>query len=289
MNIINYENVNKTNVLNNAVVEKLIFNNFNYYINNNIKYFLLVIPILNIKNEDYINNVYTNYIKKINLLNITLPGLKLDKIVITIDNNNNSFIIKNNKFNLNNNYKDILNHLINFTIDIQKLLGILNNISLKIQNKLTIANYYNIKYFITYIDNLLLYIYHIHNFINQINNISLLFSEKNELNMFLKKNIIKLENEELILKDNLFNTRQSLFQKITYIETTLSRLLTNIATIFLPLSFIITVLSLPSLVKNVKQYNFQYLFIIITVIIIIIYIIQKYFKKYINNKIITML
>ena len=104
------------------------------------------------------------------------------------------------------------------------------------------------------------------NLIDKTNNISNYFSNKNELNIELNNilnNNIKYIND---LNDNLYQTRHSCMQRIQYMESSISRLLTYVATIFLPLSFLLGFISLP--IKNIpfrNNNNFIYylLFIII--------------------------
>lgn len=273
MDIITYDEINKYN-LNKNIIDKLIFNNFNYYKKNNKDYFLISIPILlNNKKKDIINKSPYIFIEKgfykNNIINSSIPTVILYKEVIIFDNNNIIFITNNNN-NINNNYKSILNYLIEYSINIQSNLGIFSNILYYIKKKITDITFYNSYYIIEYIDKLLIYSIFYKNIIKQINNIINLFPKNNELNIILiNKNKNNL-NDLIIFTDSLNNSRHATMQRIAYLETGFARLLTNIATIFLPLSFIIAFFSLPF--KNIpfRKYNNGYIYIVLLIVIFFI-------------------
>ncbi len=271
MDIITYDEINKYN-LNKKIIDKLIFNNLNYYKNNNEIYFLLSVPIL-LKTSNINNIIKSPYIfieegiDNKNVINSTIPSVILYKEVI-IFNNDNIIFIKNNN---NNNYKSILNYLIDYSINIQSNLGIFSNILYYIKKRITNVNFTNSYNIIEYIDKLLIYIIYYKNIIKQIGNIINLFPNNNELNIILiNKNKNNL-NDLIIFIDSLNNARHATMQRIAYLETGFARLLTNVATIFLPLSFIIALFAMPF--KNMPFRKSNNGFIIIILILIIISII----------------
>ena len=177
MDIITYDEINNYNI-NKNIIDKLIFNNFNYYKNNNQIYFLLSVPIL-LKNNKIDNINITPFIffeKGITnnkTINSIIPDIILNKeiIIFNINNNNIIFIknnIINNNINNNNIYKNILNYLIDYSINIQSNLGIFSNILYYIKKKITKVNFKNSYNIIEYIDKLLIYIIFYKNIINKL-------------------------------------------------------------------------------------------------------------------------
>lgn len=273
MDIITYDEIKNYN-LNKNIIDKLIFNNFNYYKNKKNIYLLLSVPILSkisdvkaINKSPYIfieNGINNNIIK------VNIPSIILYKEVIIIDNNNNNIIFINNNKNKNNNYKSILNYLIEYSLNIQSNLGIFSNILYIIRKKITNITFSNSYNIIEHIDKLLIYIIFYKNIIKQIGNVIDFFPKKNELNIILiNKNKNNL-NDLIILIDSLNNSRHATMQRIAYLETGFARLLTNVATIFLPLSFIIAFFSLPF--KNIpfRKYNNGYIYIGLLILIFFI-------------------
>ena len=281
MDIITYDEINNYNI-NKNIIDKLIFNNFNYYKNNNQIYFLLSVPIL-LKNNKIDNINITPFIffeKGITnnkTINSIIPDIILNKeiIIFNINNNNIIFIknnIINNNINNNNIYKNILNYLIDYSINIQSNLGIFSNILYYIKKKITKINLKNSYNIIEYIDKLLIYIIFYKNIIKQIDNIVNLFPKNNELNIILiNKNKNNL-NDLIIFTDSLNNSRHATMQRIAYLETGFARLLKNVATIFLPLSFIIAFFTMPFKKMPLQKSNNG--FIIIIIILSIVFIIS---------------
>ena len=272
MKFINYDNI--PSYLNKTVINTLIFNNLEYGNFQEYNYILLSIPRLNVKNEEIVPNILTQTKKNANIKNIlNIPNLILNKIIICLNKNTlDTIIIKDKNFKLND-YKSILNYLILYNNNLQYDLGIYKNLLFTIRKKITRINFLNSYNYIEYIDKIIEYLYYYNNLIDKTNNISNYFSDKNELNIELNNilnNNIKYIND---LNDNLYQTRHSCMQRIQYMESSISRLLTYVATIFLPLSFLIGFISLP--IKNIpfrNNNNFIYylLFIIIIYIIIIL-------------------
>ena len=291
MKIITYNefnsNKNLSEYIDNNIIEKLLYNNINYfYSSNNIAYYLFTIPSLNYNNES--NNLpYKLIEKKIynKNLNFSIPSFSFNKVIVIYNYNLKKFlIIKLEKYNLKNT-NNIYNFLINICNDLQNILNIINNLVMKINYELVDINYNIFNIITKYIDQLLIYVHYSNNIIQQIINIRNLLNKSHEHYYILNNNINNLYNVFNNIKIDLENIRQNIFQKITYIETGTSRMLTGVASIFLPISFIIAFFSLPF--KNVPLQNNEYgIYFIIIIIIILGLILYKtdimnYIIKYI--------
>lgn len=291
MKIITYNelnsNKNLSEYIDNNIIEKLLYNNINYfYSSNNIAYYLFTIPSLNYNNES--NNLpYKLIEKKIynKNLNFSIPSFSFNKVILIYNYNLKKFlIIKLEKYNLKNT-NNIYNFLINICNDLQNILNIINNLVMKINYELVDINYNIFNIITKYIDQLLIYVHYSNNIIQQIINIRNLLNKSHEHYYILNNNINNLYNVFNNIKIDLENIRQNIFQKITYIETGTSRMLTGVASIFLPISFIIAFFSLPF--KNVPLQNNEYgIYFIIIIIIILGLILYKtdimnYIIKYI--------
>ena len=112
-------------------------------------------------------------------------------------------------------------------------------------------------------------------------------NKKNEKNINIDTkldNIKKKLNSTKFYYDTLKTTS---IQKITHHETNISKVLTYVATIFLPLSFLISIFSLP--IKNIpfrdSENSFYYILFIIVIVTIIssIYLIQLDKKNVFNQ------
>ena len=295
MKILTYQNIYNDNThkyINLDIVEKLLYNNINYFYskNNNIAYYLLVIPSLNINNiTNTYNDAYRLIEKEISFSNIkfNIPSYVLDKIVLIYNYKIEKFIIIKSDYYNTIDSNNIYNFIISYTNELQKLFNIINNITMKINYELINVEYHNINTITRYIDKLLIYLHYCSNFLQQIINITDLLNKSHEYYNIINKNIQNLINISDKIKGDLQNIRQTTFQRVTYIETGTSRMLTGIATIFLPLSFVIAFFSLPF--KNVPLQNNNYGVHLVIIIIILILLsfyktnILKYITSYFNN------
>ena len=280
MKIITYEefnsNKNLSEYINNDIIDKLLYNNVNYYYStNDIAYYLFTIPSLNYNNDS--NNLPYKLIEKKKSgenINFSIPSFSFDKLIVIYNYNLKKFlIIKSEKYNLKNS-NNIYNFLINISNNLQNILNIINNLVMKINYELINIDYNKFNVVTTYIDQMLIYTHYLNNIIQQIINIKTLLNKSHEYYYILDKNIDNLYNILNNIKTDLENIRQNTFQKITYIETGTSRILTSVASIFLPISFIIAFFSLPF--KNVPLQNNEYgIYFIIIIIIIIALILYK--------------
>lgn len=286
MKIFTYEELlnskNAYKFIDTDIIDKLIYNNINYYNSNDIAYFLLVLPTLNITNKIY-NDSYSLIEKKVEskYYDYSVPSFVFNKVIFIYNYKLNKFIlIKSNKFTnkfINFNKKTIINILISITNNLQNIINIHNNLVMNINNSLLNIDYIKINILTKYVDKLIIYTHYCSNALQQLNNIKILLNDSHEFYYILNKNIINLVNINNKLKDDLQNIRQTSFQKITYIETGTSRILTSIATVFLPLSFIIAFFSLPF--KNVPLQNKKNGIIYLLFFVIILFILSYTYLK----------
>lgn len=284
MKILTYDqlyNNNNNKFIDIDIIDKLIYNNINFYNINNISYFLLVIPHLNIYNHNDID-IYTLVEKKLSskFYDFSIPSIIFNKIIILYNHQLKKFlVIKSDKYpfinndNTITNNKTIINILITITHNLHKIINIHNNLIMNINNAFLTIDYKKINILNNFVDKLIIYSHYCSNVLQQLNNIKILINKSHQYYYILNKNINNLLSINNKLKNDLQNIRQTAFQKITYIETGTGRVLTSIATVFLPLSFIIAFFSLPF--KNIPLQNnnngITYLLFIIFIILIIIY------------------
>lgn len=271
------------------IIDKLLFNNLNYYYdnNNNNFYYLLNYPSYIYDNIDFeYNKIYTNLIdinknSNINkLLKTKYPIIKLNRIIIIYNKKKENYtLIHHNDFKLNSNI-NILNFFIDsiniFNKDLNIIYNTINILNINIIN----ANYFDTEIISNSINYVLINLFYYSNIIEQYKNI--LINNKN-FDLTVINNNINIINEKINKYIDLcYNLRTSSLQKITYLEAGTSRLLTSIATIFLPLSFCIAFFSLPY--KNIPYRNNDYgIYFIIIILVIIIFIIYYYYSVKFNN------
>lgn len=269
MKILTYDMLNQndyTKYINSEIVDKLIYNNLHYYNTQKNIYFLLLIPILQYNYTKTKNSPYELYEEGYMSSMINIPTMIFKKIIICYNIKFKKFIFIVNDMN-DITDKNILNFLINNTNYIIKINNIFDNLIMKINKILINIDYFKLTKMINLIDKLLIYLHYFNSIYMQINNIFLLINNKHELLYILKNNLNNINNNILTMKENLQNIRQTLFQKITYIETGNSRILTGVATIFLPLSFIIAFFSLPFKNMPLRKNKYGYIYIIMLIII----------------------
>jgi Mg2+ and Co2+ transporter CorA len=105
------------------------------------------------------------------------------------------------------------------------------------------------------------------------------FNKTDELKLLLETELKIIELDIVKLEKNLNITRTNIIQKITLNEMYLQRLLTNVATVILPLSLVVGIVSLPY--KNIPfKENENGLIILILILLIIGYILYYLMSKY---------
>jgi Mg2+ and Co2+ transporter CorA len=258
------------------IIEKLIFTNVKEYVKNDTTYYLINLPKYTSDYSDYKNNKYLNVLKGSKYENIVIPDLFIHKIIIIIENNEIN-LISYQEINFNEFYL-----YINFIlVEIKNNVHILNNLLIvlnKIQNS---NNYFKLYDIIKQLDLISSHILYFNNFINTINYLINKLDNKNEKNTILKTQILNINDEISLLKFYYDNTKTTSLQKISHYEANISKILTYVATIFLPLSFIIALFTLPF--KNVPLQNKNGGFLIILIMLIFVALVTIIYLMFFNN------
>jgi hypothetical protein len=258
------------------IIEKLIFTNVKEYIKNDITYILINLPKYTSDYTDYKNNKYLNIIKGSKYENIVIPDLFIHKLIIIIEKNEINLISYQDI-----NFNDFYLYINNILIEIKNNIHILNNL-LIVVNKLQNANNYLKLYdIIKQLDLISSHILYFNNFVNIIKYIIEKLDNKNEKNTIIKTQILNISDELSLLKFYYDNTKTTSLQKISHYEANISKILTYVATIFLPLSFIIALFTLPF--KNVPLQNKNGGFLIILIILIFIALVTIIYLMFFNN------
>ena len=275
MEILNYNSldVQKYNI--NNIIDNILYKNINYDENDKYIYYLLQNLELNKREENKEDTVYVKYEKKLKYKNIILPSIKNSKILIIYEKESKKHKLISVEEELN---VKILNYLLNYIKNLKYILGVLNNLVIYIiKNKGSESLI--IKEILKIIDKILLYSYIINNNITIVKLIINKFNKTDELKLLLEIEIKIIEEKTLKLEKNLNITRTNIIQKITLNEMHLQRLLTNVATVILPLSLLIGLLSLPYKNMPFKE-NDNGLIILILILLIIGYLLYYLINKY---------
>ena len=227
----------------NHIFDKDIIDNLIYTSKNNIKNkddFYILINFTSYKkyilnnNNDIIYNLSFNEINYI--YDISIPKLNIHKIIFNKKDNNIS-LISNINFQYNNIY-DIYDYFIRLILND---LSIITNLLINISNSKSYNDiiYLNIKT-LNYVSN-----FHILYFEDYIHKLDVLLNfidnKNNEKNIYTINKLNMIKNNIKSIKFFYNTLKTSSLQKLTYHETNISKVLTFVATIFLPLSFLIGV------------------------------------------------
>jgi|UniRef100_A0A6C0JRZ7 hypothetical protein len=282
MKIINYNDINN-NEINTLVIEQLLFKNSKILDDNLDKYYLIEYPVINFNKNKYDNDIFFNILnqKKFENINITIPKLILTKIIFCKVNNSN-FLIKSNNYEVADT-SNILTLFIKYTNTIFNDLNIFLNIISKISDLKTNISYFNSYYLVEAIDLLQTYLFYYQENINQFKNISNIFSDKNEINIKFIENLNLTYKKYITIYNLLNDNRHSVMQRIAYLETGMSRLLTIVATIFLPMTFIVSFFSMPFKNMPFKNNKYGILYVIFIIIILMIIILNYLFEDIYQN------
>jgi len=256
MNIIEYNNIDSKG-LDQSIVDKLVSKREKLIVDEKKFYFSLSLPLIDYNNDKNIKGKNTQYETELDyssLLTEKISGLYIyklvfylekDKYIITDDIDKLNFIDKNAK---------ILKLFINIIDKCERDYRRLNEILYVIKRHVTWLDFFNSYKMIEYLDKLLYYILSYNNVVNDmimiVSRIIIIIEydkdkkDNNDYELF--KNRIKLFQKNVInLKDSLEQTRHGTMQRIAYLDSGTSRILTIVAAIFLPTSFIISLLSMP--------------------------------------------
>lgn len=275
MEILNYNTIDVQKYNINNVIDNILYKNINYEENDKYIYYLLQNLELNKSKEKKEDTVYVIYEKNLEYKNIKLPSIKNSKKLIIYEKESKKHKLISVEEELN---VKILNYLINYIKSFKYILGILNNLVIYIiKNKGSESLI--IKDILKIIDKILLYSYIINNNVSIVKLIINKFNKTDELKLLVETELKIIEQDIVKLEKNLNITRTNIIQKITLNEMHLQRLLTNVATIILPLSLVIGIVSLPY--KNIPfKENENGLIILILILLIIGYISYYLMSKY---------
>jgi hypothetical protein len=249
----------------NAIVDKLLYNNDRYIINSDDKYVLLEIPRIELhtihNKKQSVYQVHTDELNYQQELNIYIPSIIIYKIVLIKNKNTIQCLYDTNNDIINTKY-DLFELLKNIMIVLESDIQILHKLTYEIKVLSTYIDFYVSYKLVECIDKIISYSWHYSYLLHNIAAFAKLFEIKLDYNYDTLYDSIKL------LINNLEQTRHGTMQRMAYIDSGTSRLLTIIATIFLPLSFLIALISMPF--KNVpfrKGLHSYYIFIAILSII----------------------
>lgn len=293
MNIILHNNVDNYN-LNKDKLNKLLTKKEKLIVDEKKFYFMLNLPLLDYDNKKIIKGENTQYESSLDyssLLTEKIQGLYIyktifylekEKYIITDDVDKLSFIDKNAK---------ILNLFINIIDKCERDYRRLNEILYIIKKHVTWLDFFNSYKMVEYLDKLLYYVLSYNNIINDmimiVSRIIIIINydkdkkDNNDYDLF--KNRIKVFQKNIInLKDSLEQTRHGTMQRIAYLDSGTSRILTIVAAIFLPTSFIISLLSMPFEGVPFKNRKNGYYIVISIIIAIFITLIYLFYEDFAN-------
>ena len=298
MNIIEYKTIDSKG-LDQGIIDKLLSKRDKLIVDEKKFYFSLSLPLIDYNNDKNIKGKNTQYetgLDYSSLLTEKISGLYIyklifylekDKYIITDDIDKLNFIDKNTK---------ILKLFINIIDKCERDYRRINEILYIIKKHVTWLDFFNSYKMIEYLDKLLYYILTYNNIINDmimiVSRIIIIIEydkdkkDNNDYELF--KNRIKVfQNNVINLKDSLEQTRHGTMQRIAYLDSGTSRILTIVAAIFLPTSFIISLLSMPFEGVPFKGRKNGYLIVlsIITAIFLtLLYLFLEDFKNFLKKQ-----
>jgi hypothetical protein len=292
MNIISYKDIKSKNLdkqkINDILTkkEKLIVEDKKFY-------FALSLPILT-KDLMEIKGNNTRYVKGLDYSNIlvdTVDNLFIYKLVFYLEKN--KYIITDDiqKLDFINKSEKILNLFVRIIDKCEKDYRRINEILYNIKQYVTFLDFFNSYKMIEYIDKLLYYTITYQNLINDmimiVSRIIIIINyntenkENNDYDLF--KNRIKVfRNNISELNEALEDTRHGTMQRIAYLDSGTARILTIVATIFLPTSFLVSLLSMPFDGVPFKNSKKGYLIVLSIILTIFIALIWFFYEEFIN-------
>lgn len=293
MNIISFKDIKSINLdkqkINDILTkkEKLIVEDKNFY-------FALSLPILT-KELFEIKGNNTRYVKGLDYSNIlvdTVDNLFIYKLVFYLETNNKYIITDDiQKLDFIDKSEKILNLFVRIIDKCEKDYRRINEILYNIKQYVTFLDFFNSYKMIEYIDKLLYYTITYQNLINDmimiVSRIIIIINyntenkENNDYDLF--KNRIKVfKNNISELNEALEATRHGTMQRIAYLDSGTARILTIIATIFLPTSFLVSLLSMPFEGVPFKNSKKGYLIVLSIILTIFIALIWFFYEEFIN-------
>jgi len=256
MNIIEYNNIDSKG-LDQSIIDKLVSKREKLIVDEKKFYFSLSLPLIDYNNDKNIKGKNTQYETELDyssLLTEKISGLYIYKLVFYLDKDKYIITDDIDKLNFIDKNAKILKLFINIIDKCERDYRRLNEILYVIKRHVTWLDFFNSYKMIEYLDKLLYYILSYNNVVNDmimiVSRIIIIIEydkdkkDNNDYELF--KNRIKVFQKNVInLKDSLEQTRHGTMQRIAYLDSGTSRILTIVAAIFLPTSFIISLLSMP--------------------------------------------
>jgi hypothetical protein len=290
MNIIKFDEVKKYN-LDETIIKDLISLKEKLIIDSKKFYFSFSLPIIDYYNNKVIkgdNTLYEYGLDYSDLLNVSINNmyiyktifyLEKEKYIIVDDVDNLSFINKENR---------IINLFIDIIDKCEKDYRYINSILYEVKKHVTWIQFFDSYKIIEYLDKLLYYVLSYQNIINDmimiVSRIAIIIDyDKDNEEYELFKNRIKIFKNNIIdLNNNLEQTRHGTMQRISYLDSGTTRILTIVAAMFLPTAFLVSLLSMPYdgiPFKNKKNGYFVILSILIVIFILLGYLFIDDFKN----------
>ncbi len=290
MNIIKFDYAKKYN-LDETIIKDLISLKEKLIIDGKKFYFSFSLPIIDYYNNKVIkgdNTLYEYGLDYSDLLNVSINNmyiyktifyLEKEKYIIVDDVDNLSFINKENR---------IINLFVDIIDKCEKDYRYINSILYEVKKHVTWIQFFDSYKIIEYLDKLLYYVLSYQNIINDmimiVSRIAIIIDyDKDNEEYELFKNRIKIFKNNIIdLKNNLEQTRHGTMQRISYLDSGTTRILTIVAAMFLPTAFLVSLLSMPYdgiPFKNKKNGYFVILTILIVIFILLGYLFIDDFKN----------
>lgn len=293
MNIIEYNNIDNKG-LDQSIVDKLVSKREKLIVDEKKFYFSLSLPLIDYNNDKNIKGKNTQYESGIDyssLLTEKINGLYIYKLIFYLEKDKYIITDDIDKLNFIDKKAKILNLFINIIDKCERDYRRINEILYVIKKHVTWLDFFNSYKMIEYLDKLLYYILSYNNIVNDmimiVSRIIIIIEydkdkkDNNDYELF--KNRIKVFQKNVIdLKDSLEQTRHGTMQRIAYLDSGTSRILTIVAAIFLPTSFLISLLSMPFNgvpFKNSKNGYLIVLSIITAIFLTLLYLFMEDFKN----------
>ena len=293
MNIIEYNDIDNKG-LDQSIVDKLVSKREKLIVDEKKFYFSLSLPLIDYNNDKNIKGKNTQYetgLDYSSLLTEKINGLYIYKLIFYLEKDKYIITDDIDKLNFIDKKAKILNLFINIIDKCERDYRRINEILYVIKKHVTWLDFFNSYKMIEYLDKLLYYILSYNNIVNDmimiVSRIIIIIEydkDKKDSNDYeLFKNRIKVFQKNVIyLKDSLEQTRHGTMQRIAYLDSGTSRILTIVAAIFLPTSFIISLLSMPFNgvpFKNSKNGYLIVLSIITAIFLTLLYLFMEDFKN----------
>lgn len=293
MNIIEYNDIDNKG-LDQSIVDKLVSKREKLIVDEKKFYFSLSLPLIDYNNDKNIKGKNTQYetgLDYSSLLTEKINGLYIYKLIFYLEKDKYIITDDIDKLNFIDKKAKILKLFINIIDKCERDYRRINEILYVIKKHVTWLDFFNSYKMIEYLDKLLYYILSYNNIVNDmimiVSRIIIIIEydkDKKDSNDYeLFKNRIKVFQKNVIyLKDSLEQTRHGTMQRIAYLDSGTSRILTIVAAIFLPTSFIISLLSMPFNgvpFKNSKNGYLIVLSIITAIFLTLLYLFMEDFKN----------